>query len=83
MRGGEFFIRRVRPSRADPARALEEVEGEVEVETEVGCRNVGTRKRARNCLLYSLDERSWPDFLVGLPAWAAAAAFFVPSDGWE
>ena len=35
MRGGELFIRRVRPSHADPACALEEVEGKVEVEMEV------------------------------------------------
>ena len=39
MRGGEFFIRRVRPSHA-----LAEVEGEVEVEMEVELPQCGDTK---------------------------------------
>ena len=44
MRGGEFFIWRVRPSHVDPACALEEVEGDAEVEKEVELPQCGHTK---------------------------------------
>ena len=43
-RGGELFILPVRPSHTDPACALEEVEGEVEVEMEVELPQCGHTK---------------------------------------